>query len=204
MTESSCLVYERARGDYRIRCIQKQLDPLIAEFVAQMYYRKFNFTITYDELLKTLQREDELFIDTSLVYTIYDVRGEILATAKMIRSSGGVMLPIQKKFNIDLTELAAKMAPVAEVWEVVRLATRGNQVEVLKLLLKEGIYNCSGKDDMIVACIDRRVLFGLRRLGFPFVELGAAKLYLGSLTCPVAYSIRNLSGEFCYDELHKD
>lgn len=204
MTESSCLVYERVRGDYRIRCTQKQLDPLIAEFVARMYYQKFNFTITCEELLKTLQREDELFIDTSLVFTIYDAQDEILATAKMIHFSGGVMLPIQKEFNVDLAGLSAKMAPVAEIWEVVRLATRGNQVEALKLLLKEGIYNCSGKDDMIVACIDRRVLLGLRRLGFPFVELGAAKQYLGSLTCPAAYSIRDLSGEFCCDELHKD
>lgn len=204
MTESSCLVYERTQRNYRIRCTQNHHDPLIAEFVAQTYYRKFNFTITYNELLKILQREDELFNDTSLVYTIYDAQDEILATAKMIPSSGGVILPIEREFNIDLTELSVKMAPAAEIWEVVRLSTRGNQVKVLKLLLKEGIYNCSSKDDMIVACIDRRVLFVLRRLGIPFVELGEAKLYLGSITCPAAYSIRDLSGEFCYDELHKD
>ena len=130
-------------------------------------YQKFNFTITYDDLLKTLQREDELFNDTSLVYTVYDAQDEILATAKMIRSSRGVILPIEREFDIDLTELSAKMAPVAEIWEVVRLSTRGNKVESLKLLLKEGIYNCSSKNDMIMACIDRRS-YGIKMAGYSF------------------------------------
>ncbi|MDD3895052.1 MAG: hypothetical protein PHU36_08560 [Syntrophomonadaceae bacterium] len=204
MSKSGCFVYERTQGDYKIKCTKKHLDSQIIEFVAQMYYRKFNFTISYRDLLKRLLIEDDLLIDTSIVYTIYDAHDEIIATGKMIRYSGSIVLPIEKEFNINLTELSTRMAPVGEIWEVARLSAQGkNSIAALKLLLKEGIYHC-GKDDLIVACIDRRVLLRLRRLGIPFVELGEAKQYLGSLTCPAAYSIHDLSGKISYAELHKE
>ncbi|ATW26826.1 hypothetical protein DCMF_20515 [Candidatus Formimonas warabiya] len=204
LPDLNCLVYERTQGNYKIQCTKNHIHPQIAEFVAQAYYRKFDFSISYRDLVKLLGEEDELYKDFSFVYAIYDGQDQLLATAKMIRFTPPVLLPIEKEFNIDLRKLAHRMAPTNEIWEVSRLSTRCNQAEVIKLLLKEGIYHCSSKDDIIVACIDQWVLRKLRRIGIPFTDLGESKLYLGSLTCPAAYSIRDLTGEFSYDMLHRD
>jgi N-acyl-L-homoserine lactone synthetase len=204
LPDLSCLVYERTQGNYKIQCTKNCIHPQIAEFVAQVYYRKFDFSISYSDLLKQLEEEDELYKDFSFVYAIYDGQDQLLATAKMIRFTPPVLLPIEKEFHIDLRELSNQMAPANEIWEVSRLSTRGNRAEVIKLLLKEGIYHCSSKDDIIVACIDQWLSRKLKRIGIPIMELGASKLYMGSLTCPVACSIHDLTGEFSYDVLHRD
>ncbi|MNG29856.1 hypothetical protein D3C84_1153550 [compost metagenome] len=39
--------------------------------------------------------------------------------------------------------------------------------------------------DFVVASLDSRVLKGLRKIGFHWFDLGEAKYYLGSKTCPV-------------------
>ena len=196
--------YERQAGDHIIRCTRKDLQPEITEFVAQTYYYKagFDFDISYDELLGQMFEEDRLLQDYATVYTVYNSKRIILGTVRTVLLQDNLILPIQREFKIDLQKVILDKHPVSDIIEVSRFATNVKSVRIVKLLLMEGIAN-RWKDDLLLAAIDRQVLQGLNRLGFSWEEIGKPRHYRGSLTYPVAQSIREIKGIFGLDAILK-
>lgn len=203
MTEG--LVYEKLQGDLIIRCSQGCLQPEVTEFVAKVYYKRadFNFNISFSDLVNDMLEEDDQLKDNTTTYTVYNTKEEILGTIRKILRTEDNFLPTERQFDSDLIYLADKYYPVNEIVEVARFATNSINPIVFKTLLREGIGNCE-ENDLLVASLDSRVLYHLRKLRFPWLDIGESKHYLGSLTCPVAVNVRDISGEFCHCKLRPE
>jgi len=191
------LQYERQVGDYIIRCAQKELQPEITEFVAQIYYHQagFKFNLSYAELAGRMLEEDHCLQDYSTVYTVYDSGRRILGTVRVVILRDNLELPVQREFEIDLEKVVSDRYPVGNVIEMGRLAIRGNSIGIIKLLFIEAMAGFE-ENDMLLAAIDFQVLRRLNRLGFPFERIGEPRYYRGSFTCPVAQSVREIKRAF--------
>lgn len=182
-------------GRYRIECVKGYRRAELSEFVARVYYERFEFDISYAELYAYLAAEDALYDRYSIIHTVYDADGSIVGTNSLIRAAGEVELPVEKIFGLDLAETAEANAPVHDVWELTRVAVKQNHTTIWVLMLREAVA-AMHQDDLVVAGQDEEVFRKLKRIGFPLKTVGAPKHYLGSLTYPVALSLRDLPKSF--------
>lgn len=199
------LVFEKEQGDLIVRCTHGRLQTEITEFVAKVYYKRadYDFDISFSKLVDKMLIEDDILKDCSTIFTIYNSNEEILGTIRGIWRTVDNFLPVENEFDADLIGLADKNYPVNEIVEVARFATSTLNPIVLKTLLKEGVASCE-ENDLLVASLDSRVLYHLKKLRFPWVDIGEPRQYLGSLTCPVAVNVRDIGGDFCYKKLRHE
>ncbi|MDD5168872.1 MAG: hypothetical protein PHN75_08645 [Syntrophales bacterium] len=201
-TDNPDLEYETRVGTYIISYKTRDLSPEITEFVAQTYYYQagFTFTITYAELLRQMLDEDRLVQDHAAVITVYNSEREILGTVRLVFFQDEREFPIQREFGVDLPQVLSAKGPVSDIIEVGRLATKRNSARILKLLFMKGLGK-RRKDDLLLAAIDHQLLGDMNRLGFNWGEIGKPRHYRGSLTHPVAQSVREIRGIFSVNEI---
>jgi hypothetical protein len=196
--------YMRNVGAYTIQRKYGCFQPEITKFVADIYYNQehFEFDSEFTKVLNHLLAEDYTFKDHTIIYTVYNEHQEILGTLRKIRKIEHLILPIEKQFSIH----ADKVKPAnqaGQIYEGARFAIKGGNVNILKILLKEFVFD-SNKNDLLLASLDVRVLRGLRKIKWPWYDIGTPKHYLGSLTYPVAVSVHDIYGEFLYDNVHHE
>lgn len=197
---SKIVLYKKKLDKYLVECTTNNNDPDITKFVAEVYYNKphFNFTDEFNKILEIMLVEDKLYKDKSIIATVYNESNEIQGTIRKIYQTDDNALPIEREFNIKLADIINNSGPIDNIYEVARFANKNNNIKALQILMTEFVAN-SNINDLLLASLDSKVLKRSRRLGFPWFDVGEAKEYLGSLTCPVAMSVNDISGEVSYE-----
>lgn len=197
---SKIVLYKKKLDKYLVECTTNNCDADITKFVAEIYYNKpqFNFTDEFNKIFKIMLEEDMMYKDKSIITTVYDENNEIQGTIRKIYENNENILPIEREFDINLSDIIHNNLPVSNIYEVARFANKNNNIRALNILMTEFVAN-SDINDLLLASLDSKVLKRSRRLGFPWIDIGEAKEYLGSLTCPVAVSISDISGEVSYE-----
>ena len=197
---SKIVLYKKKIDKYLVECTTNNNDSNITKFVAEVYYNKshFNFTDEFNKIFKIMLEEDKLYKDKSIITTVYNEYNEIQGTIRKIYQTEDRVLPIEREFNINLPDIINNKKCVDTVYEVARFANKNNNIRALQILMTEFVAN-SNINDLFLASLDSKVLKRSRKLGFPWFDVGEPKEYLGSLTCPVAMSVSDISGEVSYE-----
>lgn len=200
---SKVLLYKKKIDKYLVECTTNNCDPDITKFVAEIYYNKphFNFTDEFNKILEIMLEEDKLYKDKSIITTVYNDNNEIQGTIRKIYKTDDNILPIEREFNINLSDIINNKLQVDNVYEVARFANKNSNIRALQILMTEFVAN-SNINDLFLASLDSKVLKRSRKLGFPWFDVGEAKEYLGSLTCPVAMSVSDISGDISYESAY--
>lgn len=191
MIESECdgMVLLTTRGIFQ---------PEVTKFVAKVYYERndYQFEQSFEEVLEEMLSEDEIYKEYTTVYTLLTPNREIIATCRTIERPVHIPLPIEREFDLNLYDIIDQYDYVYRNYEIARLATRTKETKCLFILMRELIRK-GHPSDFVVASLDSRVLKGLRKIGFHWFDLGEAKYYLGSKTCPVGMRpTENLADRF--------
>jgi hypothetical protein len=174
-------------GDMWLEVCKGAFQPEVTEYVAKVYYDRndYQFDTNFPEVLEEMLREDELFAPVTSTYTLKDEQGSIVGTIRTIMKQQTVMLPIEREFGVRLQEWTRKYTPVTRIYEIARFAVTCSANKGIMVLFRE-LFKDGTLEDFVVASLDKRVLRGLRKIGFHWFDLQEPKHYLGSETCPVA------------------
>lgn len=131
---------------------------------------------------------EELKLSNSKVFVSRDINYSIVGSIRVLKWNHNDILPIQKLFNIDISELS--QSKKCNIWHIGRFAIKKGidktGFNVFKTLMVCAVNEvCQSKNSFALAECDAKLLRVLKLLGIEAITLANSIDYLGSETIPV-------------------
>lgn len=138
---------------------------------------------------------EELKLSNSKVFVSRDINYSIVGSIRVLKWNHNDILPIQKLFNIDISEL--NQSKKCNIWHIGRFAIKKGidktGFTVFKTLMVCAVNEvCQSKNSFALAECDTKLLKVLKLLGIEAITLANSIDYLGSETIPVLLTYEGL------------
>lgn len=158
------------------------------------YHTNKTNLIDYKQEIDSIFKEEFSYSDGAQVFVYRDLSNSIVGSIRVLKWNYINILPIQKIFNIDVSELYDDNC-LNPIWHIGRFAIRKNvrNINLFKQLMVCAIAPiCHNKDAVAYAECDSKLFRTLHTLGINAQPLGEAIHYLGSKTIPIKMSYKGL------------
>jgi len=187
-------------SEYSLWEIAKGNLPEAINFVVETNYNRHQgeLPVYVREEVTTICDEESDYFHRSFFYALRDnCSQKIIGTIRVLQWDKNMMLPIQKKYAVDIEKLVTKEKSVVDaVWYIGRFAinSKVSNISILKTLLVNGFhaaYSC--ENSILLAELDKKLFDKLKLLNICFSQVGDSQLDMGSETVPAYILSRDLS-----------
>lgn len=174
-------------------CIIYEADDSVLQELAEFIVKE-NYSRNLNSLPKNMEQETIAVCDEesglvhgSLLYIARDFKGELVGSIRVHLWDGYSSLPISK-FGISPENSLKKNTP-RKIWHVGRFAIKKQSSKHALMLLKRLMMHAIApiivcKDDIMLAEVDSKLFFSLRKMGIDIKKLGKPQYHIGSETIP--------------------
>lgn len=177
---------------YNIRQGDKDCLYELSEFVVKENYRHHSILpsdMVIQKEVDLIYKEELSYFNSSNIFIVRNWKGDIIGSIRVLKWDRKLILPIQKKFGIDLLHTKGIKSEY-NFWHIGRFAisplSDTFRVNLFKRLMMYAIHPilCDSKSYMI-AETDSKLFRVINMLGIKAVQLGVPINYLASETIPV-------------------